>query len=125
MAWAPLDGDDEVGEDDFQTPHTPVCHVVGGGSHGEPAKEQMEASGGSPTWQSFVQVDIGQEEPKTLEEIDPHWRAMWWLQVAVQGITDEVVLWCELVTPLTSGAEDMARSLAKRPVTAWCWNIKV
>ena len=38
MAQASLD-DDEVGEDDFQTPHTPVCHVVrqDGGSHGEPA----------------------------------------------------------------------------------------
>ena len=65
----------------------------------------MEASGGSPTWQSFVQVDIGEQEPETLEEIDPHWRAMWWLQVAIQGITEEEVPRYELVTPLTSGAE--------------------
>ena len=87
--------------------------------------EQMEASGGSPTWQSFVQVDIGEEEPKTLEEIDPHWRATQWLQVAIQGITDEEVPWHELVTPLTSGAEGVARSLAKCLVAAWRWNIKV
>ena len=85
----------------------------------------MEASGGSPTWQSFVQVDIGEEEPETLEEIDPHWRATWWLQVAIQGIMDEEVLWYELVTPLTSGVEGMAMFLNKHLVTAWWWNIKV
>ena len=85
----------------------------------------MEASGGSSTRQSFVQVDIGEEEPETLEDIDPHWRAMRWLQVAVQGITDEEVPWYKLVTPLTSGAEGAALSLAKRLVAAWQWNIKV
>ena len=85
----------------------------------------MEASRGSPAWQSFVQVDISEEGPETLEEIDLHWRAMQWLQVAVQGITDEEVLWYELVTPLTSGVEGAAMSLAKHLVTAWWWNIKV
>ena len=85
----------------------------------------MGASGGSPTWQSFVQVDIGKQEPKTLEQIDPHWRATRWLQVAVQGIMDEEVPWYELVTPLTSGAEGVALSLAKHLVAAWQWNIKV
>ena len=50
---------------------------------------------------------------------------MWWLQVAVQGIMDEEVLWCELVIPLTSGAEGAAMSLAKHLVTVWQWNIKV
>ena len=79
---------------------------------------------GSPAWQLIVQVDIS-EEAETLEEIDPHWRAMQWLQVAVQGITDKEVPWHELVTPLTSGAEGMAMSLAKHLVTAWWWNIKV
>ena len=63
----------------------------------------MEDSRGSPAWWSFVQVDISEEEPKTLEEIDPHWRAKQWLQVAIQGITDEEVLWHGLLTPLTSG----------------------
>ena len=59
------------------------------------------------------------------EEIDPHWRAMRWLQVAMQGITDEEVPWHELVAPLTSGAEGVALSLAKHLVAAWWWNIKV
>ena len=85
----------------------------------------MEASRGSPAWQSVVQVDIGKEEPKTLEEIDPYWRVKQWLQVTVQDITHEEVLWHELVTPLTSGVEGAARSLAKHLVTAWWWNIKV
>ena len=78
----------------------------------------MEASGGSPAWQSFVQVDIGEEELETLEEIDPHWRAKQWLQVAIQSITDEEVPWHELPTPLTSGAEGAARSVAKHLVAA-------
>ena len=68
--------------------------------------------------QLFVQVDIGKQESETLEEIDPHWRTMQWLQVAIQGIMEEV-LWYELVTPLTSGAEGMALSLARHLVTAW------
>ena len=81
--------------------------------------------GGSPAWWSFVQVDIGKKEPETLEEIDPHWRAKQWLQVAIQDITDEEVPWHELLTLLTSGAEDTARSLAKCLGTAWQWNVKV
>ena len=85
----------------------------------------MEASGGSLAWQLFAQVDIGKEEPKTLEEIEPHWRAQQWLQVAAQGITVEEVPWHELLTPLTSGAEGMARYLAKNLVTVWQWNVKV
>ena len=78
----------------------------------------MKASGGSPVWWLFAQVDIDEEEPETLEEIDPHWRAQQWLQVAAQGITDEEVPWHELLTPLTSGAEGAARSLAKCLVAA-------
>ena len=85
----------------------------------------MEASGISPAWQLFAQVDIGKEEPETLEEIDPHWRTKQWLQVAAQGITDEEVPWHELLVLLTSGVEGATRSLAKRLVTAWQWNIKV
>ena len=54
-----------------------------------------------------------------LECIDPHWRAMRWLQVAVQGIAKEEVPWYKLVTPLTSGAEGMSLSLAKCLLTAW------
>ena len=60
-----------------------------------------------------------------LEYIDPHWRATCWLQVAVQGIAEEEVPWYELVTPLTSGVEGVALSLAKHLLAAWWWNIKV
>ena len=85
----------------------------------------MEASGGSPAWRLFARVDIGEEEPETLEEIDPHWRAQRWLQVAAPGIREEEVLWHELLAPLTSGVEGMAKSLAKHLVAVWQWNIKV
>ena len=126
MAQASLDND-EVGKDDFQTPHTTVHCMVrqDGSSWGELAAEEIEPSGGSPAWWSFVQVDISEEEPETLEEIDPHWRAQWWLQVAIQDITDEEVPWHELLTLLTSGVEGVAKSLAKCLVTAWWWNVKV
>ena len=99
--------------------------MVRGGGQGKLAAKQMEASSGSLAWQLFVQVDIGEEEPKTLEEIDPHWGAKWWLQVAAQGITDEEVPWHKLLALLTSAAEGMARSLAKHLVTVWQWNVKV
>ena len=44
--------DDEDWEEDFQTPHTPICCVVRQeeGGQGKPATERMEASGGSPAW---------------------------------------------------------------------------
>ena len=85
----------------------------------------MEASMGSPGWQSFFQVDVGEEEAETLESINPHWRATHWLQVAVQGMAEEEVPWYELVTPLTSGVEGTALSLAKHLLVAWRWSIKV
>ena len=84
----------------------------------------MEASEGSPGWQSFFWVDVG-EELETLECIDPHWRATCWLQVALQGIAEEEVPWYELVTPLTLGVKGVALSLVKCLLTAWQWNIKV
>ena len=67
-------------------------------------------------------MDIGEEEPETLEEIDAHWRAQWWLQVAAQGIRDEAVPWHDL---FTSGAEGVAKVLAKCLMAVWRWNIKV
>ena len=126
VAQASLD-DDEDWEEDFQTPHPPIHCVVRQeeGSQGEPTIEQMEASRGSLAWWLVARVDIGEEEPETLEEIDPHWRAQQWLQVATQGIRDEEALWHELLTPLTSGAEDMAKALTKHLVTVWQWNIRV
>ena len=45
--------------------------------------------------------------------------------MAVQGIAKEVVPWYKLVTPLTSGVEGVALSLAKHLLVAWWWNIKV
>ena len=89
------------------------------------AVERMKASRGSPGWQSFFQVDVGEEEPEMLECIDPHLRATHWLQVAVQGIAEEEVPWYELVILLMLGAEGTALSLAKCLLAAWWWNIKV
>ena len=71
----------------------------------------MEASRGSPAWQSFFLVNIGEEEPETLEDIDPHWRATNWLQVVVQGMAEEEVPWYKLVTPLTLGVEGVALTI--------------
>ena len=94
-------------------------------SHGKPATERMEACRGSPSWQAFFQVDIGEEEPETHKCINPHWRATHWIQVAVQGIAEEEVPWYQLVTPLMSGVEGVALSLAKHLLMAWWLNIKV
>ena len=99
MARASLD-DEDAWEDDFQTPHTPVCRVVW--REGEPAAGRMEASRGSPGWHPCYQVDIGEEEVM-LESIDLTWRATHWLQLAVQSIADDEVPLYELVIPLTSG----------------------
>ena len=126
VAQASLD-DDEDWEEDFQTPHTPVCHVVRQeeGSQGKPAAEQMKASGGSSACWFVDKVDISEEEPETLEEIDTNWKAQQWLQGATQGIRDEEVPWHDLLTLLTSGAEGAAKALTKHLVAAWRWNIKV
>ena len=126
MARAFLDEED-AWEDDFQTLHMLVHHVVqhDGGGRREPATERMEPAEGSPGWQSYFQVDVGKEEVEMLESIDPQWRATHWLQMAVQGIAEEEVPWCELITPLTSGAEGAALSLAKCLLAAWRWSMKV
>ena len=126
MARASLDEED-VWEDDFQTPHMEVCHVVwcDGGSHGEPATERMESAEGSSGWQSNFQVDVGEEEAEMLESINPHWRATHWLQVEVQGIPQEEVPWYELVTPLMLAVEGTTLSLAKHLLAVWRWSMKV
>ena len=126
VAQVSLD-DDEDGKEDFQTPHTPMCHVVRWeeGSQGEPAAEWMEASGGSPAWWFMAHMDISEGEPETLVEIDASWRAKWWLEVAAQGIRDEEVPWHDLLTQLMSGAEGTAKALAKCLVATWRWNMKV
>ena len=103
MAWASLD-DEDAWEDDCQTLHTPVHCVVQreDGGCGEPVDGRIEASRGSQGWQPGYQIDIGEEET-TLKTIDPTWRTTHWLQLAVQGISDDEVPWYELVIPLTVG----------------------
>ena len=60
-----------------------------------------------------------------LETVDPTWRTTHWLQLAVQGISDNEVPWYKLVTLLIMGAEGMALSLAKHLLTVWQCSIKV
>ena len=124
MAWASLNEDD-VGEDDFQTPHMSVHHMVwrGDNGHREPANVRMETL--SPGWQIGYQIDIGEEQEATLETIDPTCRTTRWLQVVVQGISDDEVPWYELVTPLTMGTEGVALALAKHLLVMWRWSVKV
>ena len=125
MARASLD-DEDAWDDDFQTPHTPVHHVVQteNGGHREPVNGRMEASRGSSGWCPGYQVDIGEEET-TLETIDPTWRPTRWLQLVVQGISDDEVPWYELVIPLIAGTEGAALSLVKHLLMTWKWSIKV
>ena len=125
MAWASLD-DDEAWDDDFQTPHTPVCHVVRreGNGRGEPVNGRMQSLRGSPGWQIGYQLDIGEEEAM-LETINPTLRTTHWLQLAVQGISDDKVPWYEFIIPLMVGTEGTALSLAKHLLMVWRWSVKV
>ena len=125
MAWASLD-DEDAWDDDLQTPHTPVHHIVWreDGGHGELVDGKMEALRGSPSWHPGYQVDIGEEET-TLETINPTWRTTCWLQLVVQGISDDKMPWYELVIPLMVGTEGTALSLAKCLLAVWRWSIKV
>ena len=123
-AQASLDQDEAL-EDDFQTQHMPVHHVMWqeDASHRSSAKGRLEYSGGSLGQQTEYQVDIGEEE--MLETVDPTWRTTRWLQLVVQGILDDQVPWYKLITPLTVGAKGVALSLAKHLLTIWWWSIKV
>ena len=60
-----------------------------------------------------------------LETVDPTWQNTRWLQLAVQGISDEEVPWHEYVMLLIMGAEGMALSLAKHLLAIWRWNARV
>ena len=125
MVWASLDQDEAL-EDDFQTQHMPVHHVMQQEDDGcrSSAKGRLEYSGGSPGQQTEYQVDTGEEE-EMLETVNPTWRTTCWLQLVVQGILDDEVPWYELVTPLMVGAKGVALSLAKCLLTIWWWSIKV
>ena len=125
MAWASLDEDD-AGEDDFQTPHTLVCHVTWWEDDGSRclAERRPESSRGCPGQQIEYQVDIGEEE-HMLEMVDPTWRTTRQLHLVVQGILDDEVPWYELIIPLMVGTEGVALSLAKCLLAIWRWSIKV
>ena len=84
----------------------------------------MEASGGSPAWWLVACMDIGEDGPETLAEINASWRAKQWLEVAAQGIRDKEVSWHDLLTSLTSGTEGTTKALAKCLVAVWGWNVK-
>ena len=106
--------EDNALEEDFQTLHTPVHHVMRREDDGcrSPAVGRPESSRGSPGQQTEYQVDIG-EEGDTLEMVDPTWRTTRWLQLVVQCISDDEVPWYEFVIPLMVGTEGAALSLAK------------
>ena len=70
-AWVSLDQDEAL-EDDFQTQHMPVRHVMQREDDGRrsSAKGKLEHSGGSPGQWTGYQIDIGEEE-EMLETVDP------------------------------------------------------
>ena len=104
----------------------PVCRVRWwrDSSSRSSARGGLECSGGSPGQRASYRLDIGEEE-ETLETVDPTWRTTRWLQLVVQGISDDEVPWYEYVAPLTSGAEGAALSLAKHLLAIWWWSIRV
>ena len=118
--------EDEAWEDDFQTPHTPVHHVMQqeDDSCRCSAEGRLESSRGSPGQWTEYQVDIGEEEDM-LETVDPTWRTTRWLQLVVQGILDDEVPWYKFIIPLMVGTEGVALSLAKCLLAIWQWSIKV
>ena len=117
---------DKALKDDFQTQHTPVRRIMWpeDNGHRSSAEGRLECSRGSPGQQTGYCVDIGEEE-EMLETVDPTWWTTHWLQLAVQGISDDEVPWYEYVTPLMTGAEGMALSLAKCLLAVWWWSVRV
>ena len=91
--------------------------------HQSSAEGRLEYSRGSPAQWTEYQIDIGKEK-KMLETVDPTWRATCWLQLAVQGISDDEVPWYKLITLLMVGAEGVALSLAKHLLAIWQWRIR-
>ena len=124
MALALFDQDKAL-EDNFQTQHILVCSVGwrGNSSSGSSAGEGLECSGGRLGQWAVYSLDVGEEE-ETLETVDPTWQTTCWLQLAVQGISDDEVPWYEYVMPLMSGAKGMALSLAKCLLAIWWWSIR-
>ena len=117
---------DEALEDDFQTQHTPVCHVMQreDNGHRSSAEGRLECSRGSPGQWTGYRVDIGKEQ-EMLETVYPTWRTTHWLQLVVQGILDNEVPWYKYVTLLMMGAKGTALSLAKNLLAIWQWSVRV
>ena len=91
VAWASLD-DDDLFDDEFQSHHTPICHIVWQEEYNSPGLvEGMNFTRGSPTYLPYYQATISKEEEETLQNIDPKWRVHRWLQLAVQDIADDKV----------------------------------
>ena len=105
MAQALLDHDEAL-EDDFQTQHMLVHRIMQweDTGHRSSAEGRLECSRGSPRQQTGYCIDISEEE-EMLEIVDPTWQTTRWLQLAVQGISDEEVPWYEYIAPLMMGAE--------------------
>ena len=114
-------------EDDFQTQHTPVHHVRRWGDSGSEASggEGPECTRGSPGQCTVYHLDIGEKEEEMLETVNLTWQMTCWLQLVVQGISNDEVPWYECIAPLTSGAESAATSLAKCLLAAWWWSLRV
>ena len=104
----------------------PVHHVRWQGDSGSRSLGGggLKYSGGSLGQWATYRLDIGEEE-ETLETVDPTGRTTHWLQLVVQGISDDEVPWYEYVAPLMLGAEGMALSLAKDLLAVWRWSIRV
>ena len=92
--------------------------------HQYSAEGRLECSRGSQGQQTGYCIDIGVEE-EILETVDPTWWTTRWLQLAVQGISDDEVPWYEFVAPLMMGAEGAVLSLAKHLLTIWQGSIRV
>ena len=118
---------EEVLEDDFQTQHTPVRHVRWYGDSGSKAsgREGPECTRGSLGQRTVYHLDIGKEEEEMLETVYPTWQTTCWLQLEVQGISNDKVPWYECVTPLTLGAKGMTLLLAKCLLAIWRWSLRV
>ena len=93
-------------------------------SHRSSAKGRLECSGGSPGQWTGYRIDIGKEQ-EMLETVDPTWQTTHWLQLVVQGISDDEVPWYEYVALLMMGAEGMALLLAKHLLAIWWWSVRV
>ena len=118
---------EEVLEDDFQMQHTPVHHVRQHGDSGSEASggEGPKCTRGNPVQQTVYHLDIGEKEEEMLETVDPSWQTTRWLQLVVQGISNDKVPWYECITPLTSGAEGVVLLLTRHLLAFWWWSLRV